>query len=121
MTAVQDAGATVLVAGSTGGVGQIVVAKLVERGFQVRALTRNKAKADEVFKGTSVETLELDLRDRAAVKASGAFEGCQAVVMAIGTTAFPSARYVSRPTCRAHALCYVLMRYVVTGSQGESS
>ena len=41
----QDTGARVLVLGATGGVGQIVTAKLLERGFQVRALVRNASKA----------------------------------------------------------------------------
>jgi len=31
----------ILVAGATGGVGQLVVAKLLAKNFQVRALTRN--------------------------------------------------------------------------------
>lgn len=36
----QAPGSLVLVAGATGGVGQLVTAKLLEKGFRVRALTR---------------------------------------------------------------------------------
>ena len=89
----QDDGAKVLVCGSTGGVGQLVVAKLVQRGYDVRAVTRNKSKAMRAFEGSpKVEVFELDLRDAEAVAASNVFDGCQAVVMATGTTAFPSDR-----------------------------
>ena len=45
----QDTGATVLVLGATGGVGQIVTAKLLERGYKVRALVRNVAKAQSTL------------------------------------------------------------------------
>ncbi len=39
----------ILVAGATGGVGQLVVAKLLEKNFSVRALTRNRTKAEQMF------------------------------------------------------------------------
>jgi len=39
----------VLVAGATGGVGQLTVAKLLEKGFPVRVLTRNAEKARTMF------------------------------------------------------------------------
>ena len=41
-------GDTVLVAGATGGVGQILTKKLVERGFFVKALSRSKEKSREM-------------------------------------------------------------------------
>jgi NADPH:quinone reductase-like Zn-dependent oxidoreductase len=90
---VQKAGELVLVAGSTGGVGQIAVAKLTEQGFKVRALTRSKAKGQELFGSSSdVEVVEVDLRDKAALEAAAVFDGCAAAIVAIGTTAFPSSR-----------------------------
>ncbi|MBA3922679.1 MAG: NAD(P)H-binding protein, partial [Nostocaceae cyanobacterium] len=44
----------ILVAGATGGVGQLVVGKLWERGLKVRILTRNAAKAEKMFDGIEV-------------------------------------------------------------------
>ena len=41
----QDSGALVFVAGATGGVGQLVCAKLLAKGYRVRALSRDAAKA----------------------------------------------------------------------------
>ena len=48
----------ILVAGATGGVGQLVIGKLLEKNISVRALTRSKNKArqmrsDRVEMGTS--------------------------------------------------------------------
>ena len=88
---VQKPGATVLVAGATGGVGQIAVAKLLDRGFSVRVLTRDAAKAQELFSG-KVDVVSADLKDEAALLEAAVFEGCSAAIVAIGTTAFPSKR-----------------------------
>ena len=40
-----------VVAGATGGVGQLTVAKLAERGFMVRALSRDKPRCQALFAG----------------------------------------------------------------------
>ncbi|MFE1747638.1 CIA30 family protein [Coleofasciculus sp. H7-2] len=50
----------ILVAGATGGVGKRVVRRLVERGYQVRALVRNTHKAREML-GDNVELFEGDI------------------------------------------------------------
>ena len=53
----QAPGSLVLVAGATGGVGQLVTAKLLEKGFRVRALTRgNKG---SIFGDVSGKELEV--------------------------------------------------------------
>lgn len=80
-----------LVAGSTGGVGQIAVGKLLDAGFKVRALTRSTAKARELF-ADSVDIVEADPRDANALKAADVYGGCSGAIVAIGTTAFPSSR-----------------------------
>ncbi|EGJ34939.1 MULTISPECIES: NAD(P)H-binding protein [Moorena] len=51
----------VLVAGATGGVGQLTVAKLLEKGFQVSVLTRSAEKAQEMF-DNRVEIIVGDIR-----------------------------------------------------------
>lgn len=85
-------GSTVLVAGATGGVGQLAAAKLLDRGYAVRALVRDAEKARAVL-GDGVECVVADMRDVAALEASGAAAGVSAVVCATGTTAFPSKRW----------------------------
>jgi uncharacterized protein YbjT (DUF2867 family) len=82
----------VLVAGATGGVGQIAVSKLIDAGFNVRALTRSAEKARSILHSNNIEIMELDPRDSAAVDASDVYKGCAGAIVAIGTTAFPSKR-----------------------------
>ncbi|MGJ5675179.1 MAG: SDR family oxidoreductase [Nostochopsis sp.] len=80
----------VLVAGATGGVGQLVVGKLLEKGFKVRILTRNTAKAQEMFED-KVEITVGDIREEATLPA--AMDGVSYIVCCTGTTAFPSAKW----------------------------
>lgn len=82
-----------LVVGATGGVGQLATAKLLERGYKVKALCRDTEKAASVLK-TDSEGLELvvgDCRDASSLK--GVAKGVDAVLCVTGTTAFPSARW----------------------------
>ena len=51
----------VLVAGATGGVGQLAVAQLIEQGYPVRVLTRSAAKAETMFAG-KVDIVTGDIR-----------------------------------------------------------
>ena len=83
-----------LVAGASGGVGQLVVAGLLARGVPVRALVRSREKSAALFAGAELELVAVDLRDAAALRASGACTGLAGVVCATGTTAFPSLRWL---------------------------
>ncbi|MEW5320200.1 MAG: hypothetical protein WDW38_011292 [Sanguina aurantia] len=87
-------GSLVLVVGATGGVGQIVTTKLLERGFRVRAIDRGSGRAASMFKGRGpeLEIVKADLRD-AATLTPQLMEGVGAVVCSTGTTAFPSTRW----------------------------
>ncbi|WP_138501575.1 SDR family oxidoreductase [Nostoc sp. PA-18-2419] len=80
----------VLVAGATGGVGQLVVGKLLEKGFRVRVLTRNAAKAQQMF-NQQVEIVVGDTRQPATLPA--ATSDVTQIICCTGTTAFPSARW----------------------------
>ncbi|EKQ71218.1 putative nucleoside-diphosphate sugar epimerase [Leptolyngbyaceae cyanobacterium JSC-12] len=80
----------VLVAGATGGVGQLVVAKLLEKSIPVRVLTRTSEKADRMF-GNRVEVAVGDIRHADTLPA--ATQGIRHVICCTGTTAFPSARW----------------------------
>ena len=87
-------GSKVLVVGATGGVGQLVVAKLLEAGYSVRALARSPEKARDLLGAAdALEIVTADLRDADALAASGVASGVDAVVSCTGTTAFPSARW----------------------------
>lgn len=80
----------ILVTGATGGVGQLVVAKLLAKNLIVRALTRNKAKADSMFNG-KVEIVEGDIRyPNTLVDAT---KSINYIICCAGTTAFPSKRW----------------------------
>ena len=85
-------GDLVLVAGASGGVGQLVTAKLLDRGYRVRALTRDPAKAATLFSGApGLETATGDTRTPPTLVA--ALDGVSAIACCTGTTAFPSARW----------------------------
>ena len=80
----------ILVAGATGGVGQLVVAKLLARDFNVRGLTRNKAKAEPMFEGR-LELVEGDIRYPDTL--IDAVKNIDYLICCTGTTAFPSLRW----------------------------
>jgi uncharacterized protein YbjT (DUF2867 family) len=80
----------VFVAGATGGVGQLVVAKLLAGGYSVQALCRDEAKARQMF-GDRVSLVIGDLRQPETL--TTAMAGVGAVICCTGTTAFPSDRW----------------------------
>jgi uncharacterized protein YbjT (DUF2867 family) len=80
----------VLVTGATGGVGQLAVAKLLESGYSVRVLTRNAAKAEQMFDGR-VEVAVGDIRTPDSL--SAAVQELDAILCCTGTTAFPSNKW----------------------------
>jgi uncharacterized protein YbjT (DUF2867 family) len=80
----------VLVAGATGGVGQLAVANLLEKGLRVRVLTRSAAKAQNMF-NDKVEIVVGDIRDAATLPQ--AMQDITHIICAAGTTAFPSERW----------------------------
>lgn len=80
----------ILVAGATGGVGQLVVAKLLAKDLQVRALTRTRSKAESMFE-SKVEVVEGDIRKPNTL--SNATKNINYIICCTGTTAFPSLRW----------------------------
>lgn len=80
----------ILVAGATGGVGQLVVAKLLAKDLSVRALTRTKSKAETMF-DNKVEIVEGDIRYPDTL--SEATQDIDYIICCTGTTAFPSLRW----------------------------
>ena len=62
------------VTGSTGLLGNNLVRELLEHGFEVRAMARNRAKASKTFAGLNVEIIEGDMENVAGFAKS--LEGC---------------------------------------------
>jgi uncharacterized protein YbjT (DUF2867 family) len=82
----------VLVAGATGGVGQLLTAKLLERGYKVVALSRSADKAHQLLgDAPGLDVVIGDLRNAASL--GPALAGVDAVCCCTGTTAFPSSRW----------------------------
>ena len=80
----------ILVTGATGGVGQLVIAKLLETNIPVRALTRSANKARKMF-GDKVEIAEGDIREPDTLAAPT--KNVTHIICCTGTTAFPSKRW----------------------------
>lgn len=95
----------VLVTGATGGVGQLVVAELLERGWTVRVLTRSAAKAKQMFDGR-VEVAIGDIRQ--ANTLAEAMQGITHLICCTGTTAFPSDKWDFEIAPHANSLQQVL-------------
>lgn len=96
------AGDRVLVIGGTSGVGQLVSQKLLARGgpgdaWKVRVAARNVDRAREILSNDSMEFVPLDLvaesessLDR---QLDNAMKDVAAVVVSVGTTAFPTQKW----------------------------
>jgi nucleoside-diphosphate-sugar epimerase len=85
----------VLVIGGSGGVGQLIVASLINRNIKVRLLVRDPEKATMLFGEQDEEKLQVwkgDTRNPEDVDPS-MFEGVTHVICCTGTTAFPSRRW----------------------------
>lgn len=72
---------TVLVAGATGRTGRIIVDKLLDQGYTVRAFVRNPEKAEKLF-GNTVEIAVGDVKAPQSIAA--AMPGARWVISAIG-------------------------------------
>ncbi|KAL2535902.1 NAD(P)-binding Rossmann-fold superfamily protein [Forsythia ovata] len=85
----------VFVVGGTGGVGQLIVASLLNRNIKSRLLIRNPEKATALFGEHDEDKLKVfkgDTRNPDDLDPS-VFEGVTHVICCTGTTAFPSNRW----------------------------
>lgn len=80
----------VLVAGATGGVGQLTVGKLLEKGLAVRVFTRSADKARKMFEDR-VEIAVGDIRQSTTLEV--AVRDVAYIICCTGTTAFPSTKW----------------------------
>ena len=92
-------GDRVLVIGASGGVGQLVCARLASEGYAVVATARKSSASAEAtldargLAGVVERVGGVDCRDARALASCAAFENVNAVVCCLGTTAFPSKRW----------------------------
>jgi uncharacterized protein YbjT (DUF2867 family) len=93
----------VLVIGGTSGIGQLVTEKLASAGVEVCVTTRSVQRAKEVFTSNTlnVKFQEVDLLSLDDVSLDSALIGVAAVVISIGTTAFPTLKWKGGNTPKA--------------------
>jgi nucleoside-diphosphate-sugar epimerase len=94
-------GDTVVVIGGTGGVGQLVVSKLQSRNFVVRTTSRDKKRGEATVANAAVDVFEVDLLSQDTTALFKALDGANAVVISIGTTAFPTGKWKGGNTPKA--------------------
>lgn len=99
-------GDRVLVIGGTGGVGQLVTKKLRSRPseYSVRVASRDVARAAETIADDGVEVVKLNLvgdEKSSDLELRDALEGSSAVVISVGTTAFPTKKWANGNTPKA--------------------
>jgi len=94
-------GDQVLVVGGTSGIGQLVTQKLAASGITVKATSRNKERGEEVLTGDNVQVVELDLLSTDTAPLRAACQGAKAVVISVGTTAFPTMKWRGGNTPKA--------------------
>lgn len=87
-------GDTILVVGGTGGVGQLVTSKLKARGdYKVRISSRDRERAREIVGDENIEIAVYNLINGSDDELQNAMEGVSAVVISVGTTAFPTTKW----------------------------
>lgn len=88
-------GDTILVVGGTSGVGQLVTKKLTGLGdYKIRTTSRDKTRGEEIVDDPNVEVVELDLVNGPLSQLEAAIPNdVAAVVISVGTTAFPTAKW----------------------------
>ncbi len=84
----------ILVLGATGGVGQIVVAKLIPQNYQIIAIVRDMEKAQKLFGNSAkIKIFPGDVREQKSLEKCLANQQIDATISCLGTTAFPSTRW----------------------------
>ena len=83
------------------GVGQLVVGKLHDRGFAVRTTSRDKQRGEDTIENDNVDVFEVDLLSEDISGLTAALDGVSAVVISVGTTAFPTGKWKGGNTPKA--------------------
>lgn len=109
---------SVLVVGGTGGVGQLVATKLSQtEKYNVRVTSRNVERAEALLEDPNIEVVKLDLVGqeetdfRKSQNLMAALEDVSAVVISVGTTAFPTEKWKNNNT--PHKIDYEAVKMIV--------
>ena len=94
-------GDTVVVIGGTGGVGQLVTKKLRNGKYKVRVTSRNVERAQETIDDNEVDVVSVDLLSEDTTALKEAVDGAAALVISVGTTAFPTTKWAGGNTPKA--------------------
>lgn len=97
-----SSGDTVVVVGGSGGLGQLVSSKLAQAHYNVRVTSRNPSQA-QVTMGNreDIAFAELDLVNGSDTQLNKSLEGAAAIVISVGTTAFPTIKWKGGNTPKA--------------------
>ena len=93
LDALISSGDNVLVVGGTGGVGQLITKKLLAGGFGVRISSRNVERGEETIGDDRVQVCALDLIQDDVATMENAMQDMDAIVISVGTTAFPTLKW----------------------------
>lgn len=94
-------GDTVVVIGGTGGVGQLVTKKLRNGNYNVRVTSRNVESAQETIDDNEVDIVPVDLLSEDTTALKDSIDGAAALVISVGTTAFPTTKWAGGNTPKA--------------------
>lgn len=115
----------VAVFGATGGIGRHLVPELLDRGVEVRAVSRSRENLERDFAACGAEIVPADIGNReAADRAAG---GCDVVVHAVGLPAesfdrhLPLARSTVEAASRASARPFLVTSYWSYGPGDEQA
>ncbi|GAX28114.1 hypothetical protein FisN_6Lh069 [Fistulifera solaris] len=92
-------GDTVVVVGGSGGVGQLVSRKLAQAGYFVRVTSRNNPSTTDT--NPNLTSTKLDLVKGSDQELQQAIQGAAALVISVGTTAFPTLKWKGGNTPQA--------------------
>lgn len=93
-------GDSVVVIGGTGGVGQLVTKKLQAESFPVTVASRDPSRGRETL-GSDVNVVELDLLGSTQAQVEAILKDAKGLVISVGTTAFPTAKWKGGNTPKA--------------------
>jgi nucleoside-diphosphate-sugar epimerase len=98
-----EAGDTILVIGGTGGVGQLATRKILrsEKGYKVKVTTRDTARAEATLEVPEARFVAVDLVEGSDIDLVTAMNDVSAIVVSVGTTAFPTMKWAGGNTPKA--------------------
>lgn len=121
MNAVNSFDNMILVVGATGGVGQLVVSKLLAKNLPVRILTRNRDKANQMFNSENHQ-VDIAIGDiRQADTITSAMVNVSSIICCTGTSAFPSDKWEFTTPPNFFDVAFSLFNHDILESKAKNS